>query len=198
MSPSKLGTRGRLLAAIVAILLIVVAALVPTVLDAVADDDEPAAAPPDLCAAIGVTVFERWVPAALPVPEATYSSGPDAACDYRSDPRSNTASGSLHVRLLAHGRFAWRSGADRASRALAAACEATTASGPLRETESLGRPACVAYQEDTAADIGSGSAVIRDGADLYWIDYVAGPGSIDRVREAIADVASAALSRVRR
>ncbi|MET7770001.1 hypothetical protein [Nocardia sp. NPDC005366] len=94
-----------------------------------------------------VAVFERWVPAGVSVPEANYSSGPDAACDYRTDRHPDTAVfGSLHVRLLAYGRFAWRSGTDRASRALTAACARTTASGPLREARDLGQQACVAYQ----------------------------------------------------
>ncbi|MRH89257.1 hypothetical protein GFY24_17685 [Nocardia sp. SYP-A9097] len=108
---------------------------------------------------------------------------------------SNTY-GFLHVRLLRYGRVGWSSGSDLASDALAESCENTAIGGRFQGAHGLGDEACVAYQDEGAGGTGFGSAILRRGADLVWVDYYTNPGTTDQARRAVTDVALAALAGV--
>ncbi|MEV0463615.1 hypothetical protein AB0I30_13805 [Nocardia tengchongensis] len=166
-------------------------------MDAIDDADPPAAAPHDLCAAIGTALFERLVPGGIPLTETTYSSGSDAGCDYRTANGGQVGSnsyGSLHVRLLRYGRVGWYSGSDRASHALAESCDGTGASGRFHGVPGLGDESCSAFEDEGADRTGRGSAIVRRGSDLFWVDYYTHPGTGDQAERAVTEVALASLA----
>ncbi|MFE3701563.1 hypothetical protein ACFXO7_27265, partial [Nocardia tengchongensis] len=178
---------------------VVASAFIPDVLDAIDAADPAAAAPPDLCAAIGPALFERLVAHGVPRTESNFSSGSDAACDYRTPDDRQFGSdtyGFLHVRLLRYGRVAWHSGADLASDALESACDGTAVAGRFRNARSLGDEACTASREEDNGATGFASAIVRRGADLLWVDYYAHPGTIDQAEHAVPEVVLAALAAV--
>lgn len=158
----------------------------------------PAAAPADLCSAIGIPVFERLVPAAARVTEATYSSGGDAACYYitRDSPPGNDGYGLLHVRLLRYGGFFWRSGTARASNALDHVCDGPAVAGQLHDATGLGDEACAADSDEGPGGTGASSVILRRGADVIWIDYSRHPATTAQTQQAVVDVAMAALAGV--
>jgi hypothetical protein len=181
------------------VLVIAGSAFLPKLLDAINDADPSAAAPPDLCAAIGPALFERLVPDGVPVTEAIYSSGSDAACEFRTANNSQVGSdtyGSLQVRLLRYGRSGWNSGPDVASDALTESCDNTAIGGRFHGARGLGDEACVAYQDEGKGGTALGSAVVRRGADLFWVDYYTHPGTVGQAEQAVTDVASASLAGV--
>ncbi|WP_157172331.1 hypothetical protein [Nocardia pneumoniae] len=156
-----------------------------------------AAAPADLCEAIGPAVFERSVPDGVPQRESNYSSGSDAACVYStadSRPPTSGMYGFLRVRLLRYGQVGWDSGAERAAAALADSCAATAVAGQFQSASGLGNEACTAYSETDQDGTAHGSAVIRRGADLIWVDYYRHPGTADQARQAVTEVALASLA----
>ncbi|MFE7746716.1 hypothetical protein [Nocardia sp. NPDC057455] len=158
-----------------------------------------AAAPADLCVAIGPALFEQLVPHGVPLPGGSYSSGPDAACSFRtgqSRPFGSDAYGLLDVRVLRHGQVGWDSGADRAAAALASSCRNTAAAGRFQSDRGLGDDACSAYSAEGEGGTAYGSAVIRRGADLFWIDYYTHPGTTDQVRQGVTAVSLACLGGV--
>ncbi|WP_433712572.1 hypothetical protein ACQP2U_41245 [Nocardia sp. CA-084685] len=158
-----------------------------------------AAAPPDLCAAIGTGLFEHLVPDGVPEPEGTYSSDSDAACQYRTAkdrPIDSDTYGFSRVRLLRHGQVGWDSGADRAADALASSCANTSLAGQLHTTSSLGDGACTAYNDEGKDGTATGSAVIRRGADLLWVDYYTHPGTAGQAQQAVTEVTLATLAAV--
>ncbi|MFC9892086.1 hypothetical protein ACFVMC_00190 [Nocardia sp. NPDC127579] len=181
---------------ITVVLFVVLSVFGEKIMDAVNESDPAADAPPDLCAAIGTTLFERLVPDGVADTETNYSTGRDARCAYRTadGSRSSTSDtyGFLEVRLLRHGRFAWKSRSDVASEAFVSACGNTKIGGKLQGEHGLGDEACTAYTQDGATAIGS--AVIRRGADLFWVDYYTHPGSGPQVRSAMTEVVSASLA----
>lgn len=164
------------------------------------EDSHPAAAaPPDLCAVIGTGLFERLVPDGVPEPKATYSSGSDAACEYytaKSRPIRSDTYGFLGVRLLRHGQVGLDSGADRAAEALASSCANTALAGSLHTTSSLGDAACAAYNDEGEDGTATGSAVVRRGADLLWVDYYTHPGTAGQAQQAVTETTLAALAGV--
>ncbi|MBF6353834.1 hypothetical protein IU449_04590 [Nocardia higoensis] len=178
---------------------VVVSAALPALFDVIEDADPAATVPPDLRAALGPDLFQRLVPRALPVPDTTYSSGSDAVCDFRSDdrtvPRADTY-GFLHVRVLRYGRIGWHSGADRAAEAHAWSCDASAIGGLFRDTSNLGDEACLAVQDEGEGGTASGSAVVRRGADVFWVDYYTHPGTAAEAERAVTDTVSAALTAV--
>lgn len=186
------------LTALGAVLVVIAgSAFLPKLLDAIDAADPPAAVPPDLCVAIGPALFERLVPDGVPLTEAIHSSGSDAACDYHTPNDRQIGSdnyGSLHVRLLRYGRVGWHSGAYLASDALARSCDGTAVGGRFHGARGLGDEACVAYQNQGAGDTALGSAVIRRGADLFWVDYYTHPGTVDQAERAVTEMALAALA----
>lgn len=159
----------------------------------------PAAAPADLCAAIGPTLFEQLVPDGVRQTESIYSSGSDAACDYSTAdnrPIGSDMYGFLHVRLLRYGQVGWDSGADRASAALAHSCKGTAVAGQFHGASGLGNEACTVYSEEGQGGTAHGSAVVRRGADLFWVDYYRHPGTAQQARQAVTEVALASLAGV--
>ncbi|NKY25009.1 hypothetical protein [Nocardia gamkensis] len=159
----------------------------------------PAAAPADLCAAIGPALFEQLVPDGVPSPGGSYSSGPDAACSYRtadSRPSGSDAYGLLDVRVLRYGQVGWDSGAERAGAALATSCRGTAAAGQLHSDGALGDEACSAYSAEGERGTAYGSAVVRRGADLFWVDYYTHPGTAEQVRQGVTAVSLACLAGV--
>ncbi|MEV2221574.1 hypothetical protein AB0E01_17040 [Nocardia vinacea] len=160
-----------------------------------------AAAPPDLCAAIGTGLFEHLVPEGVPDPKGTYSSGSDAACQYRTAADRSIDSdtyGFLGVRLLRHGQVGWDSGADRAADALTSSCANTALAGQLHTTSSLGDAACTAYNDEGKDGTATGSVVVRRGADLLWVDYYTHPGTARQAQQAVTETTLAALAGVPR
>ncbi|MGV9663761.1 hypothetical protein [Nocardia niigatensis] len=141
------------------------------------------------------------MPHSAPLTEAIYSSGSDAACDYHTpnDRRigSDAAYGRLHVRLLRYGRVGWHSGSDRASDALARSCDGTPVAGRFHSARGLGDEACVTYQDDAANDTDFGSAIVRRGADLFWVDYSTHPGTAGQAERAVTEVVMASLAGIR-
>ncbi|MVU78963.1 hypothetical protein GPX89_17130 [Nocardia sp. ET3-3] len=177
--------------------MIAASAFLPKLLDTIDAADPPAAAPADLCAALGQALFERLVPYGVPQTQTIYSTGPDAACDHRT-PNNRQADpdayGSLHVRLLRYSRVGWHSPSGRASHAFAESCDNSAIGGSFQHTSGIADEACVAYQEES--DSGSGSAIVRRGADLFWVDNQTHLGTVDSARRAVADVVSAFLAAV--
>lgn len=169
----------------------------PNLLDAFDNAHPAAAAPPDLCAAIGPALFERLVPNGAPLTGATYSSGSDASCDYMTANNRSVGHdeyGDLHVRLLRYGRIAWNSGADRASDTVGKDCDGSSMAGRFHRLKALGDEACTAYSDEGQGGVAYGSAVIRRGADVLWIDFYTHPGTADQARQAVTEVASASLA----
>ncbi|WP_433196761.1 hypothetical protein ACQP1G_45160 [Nocardia sp. CA-107356] len=159
----------------------------------------PAAAPPDLCAAIGPGLFERLVPDGVPEPKAIYSSGPDAACQYyttKDRPIGPDTYGFLGVRLLRYGQVGWDSGADRAADALVSSCGNSALAGQFHTASGLGDAACAVYNDEGKDGTAMGSAVVRRGADLFWVDFYTHPGTARQAQQSVAEIAVAALAGV--
>ncbi|WP_330251677.1 hypothetical protein OG874_36985 [Nocardia sp. NBC_00565] len=164
------------------------------------DSHPPAAAPPDLCAAIGSGLFERLVPDGVPESKAIYSSGPDAACEYytaEDRPIGSDSYGFLGVRLLRYGQVGWDSGAERAADALVESCAGSSVAGQFHTTSGLGDAACAVDSDEGEGGTGKGSAVVRRGADLFWVNFYTHPGTAEQARQAVTETALAALQAVR-
>lgn len=159
-----------------------------------------AAAPPDLCAAIGPALFERLVPFGARDAGASYSTGSDAACGYRTakdTPIGSDTYGYLQVRLSRHGQIGWKSGSDHAADVHASACAGNATAGPFRGASGLGDKACAVYTDEGSGGTGLGSTVVRRGADVFWVDYYTHPGTANQAERAVTEVAQAALAGVR-
>lgn len=168
------------------------------VVDAVERAHPAAAAPPDLCAAVGTSLFERLVPDGVPLADANYSSGSGAACDYVTADRAASGSemyGSLHVRLLRHGQVNWDTGDERASHYLAQLCAASPMAGKFAPTDAFGDEACAVATAD-GGGTAYGSAVVRRGADLFEVGYYLHPGSASQAQGALGEAVTAALAGV--
>ncbi|MEV4237824.1 MULTISPECIES: hypothetical protein [unclassified Nocardia] len=158
-----------------------------------------AAAPPDLCAAIGTSLFERLVPDGMPEPSAIYSSGSDAACQYYTDksrPIGSDTYGFLGVRLLRYGQVGWDSGVDRAADALVSSCANNALAGQFHSVSGLGDAACAVYNDEGKDGTAYGSAIVRRGADLLWVDYYTHPGTATQAQQVVTEIMLAALAGV--
>lgn len=199
MSSASSRPWGCLLPLAAVVLVFAVLGLYVKLLSMYEDSHQAAAAPPDLCAAIGIGLFERLVPDGVPEPKGIYSSGSDAACQYHTAenrPITSDAYGFLGVRLLRHGQVGWDSGADRAADALASSCANTALAGQLHTASSLGDAACTAYNDEGKDGTATGSAIVRRGADLLWVDYYTHPGTARQAQQAVTETTLAALTGV--
>ncbi|MFE6858090.1 hypothetical protein [Nocardia sp. NPDC057668] len=191
--------RRRLLWAVAVVVLVFAALGIYVKVVAAVERARPAAAaPPDLCAAVGTSLFEKLVPEAVPLADANYSSGPGAACDYVSA-RGGSGSemyGSLHVRLLRHGQVNWDTGSERAAAYLADLCRATAMGGKFSATTAFGDEACAVSTVD-GGGTAYASAVVRLGADLLSVNYYVHPGGAAQAQRAVEETVAAALEGVR-
>ncbi|MEU4601153.1 hypothetical protein [Nocardia sp. NPDC023988] len=195
VEPRSKVPRGCLFLVAAVVVVIALSAALPVALDRWTRAHPSAPAPADLCAAIGVARFERWVPAGVPDPGSTYSSGSDAMCTYRTPsdgPGHADAYGYLQVRVLRYGDIGSTSGTERAAEALEFGCGNTAMAGSFRPHEGFGDDACLATG-DSGDDTAAGSMVIQRGADLISVDHYRHRATPRFAQMAVEDVTAAAL-----
>lgn len=156
------------------------------------DRDHPAAdAPADLCASVGDDLAATLVPDATRTAGATYSSGPDAACQWDTAQPRTGGYGSLWVRILRHGQVSGVDGTSRADGVFGDGCEAIVSNYQATGLAGLGDESCVAT-EDSADGTAHADLVTRRGADIVWVRYYVNPG--EDVRQRAVDVAAKVLA----
>ncbi|MEU0503697.1 hypothetical protein [Nocardia sp. NPDC005998] len=98
----------------------------------------------------------------------------------------------MDVRLRRHDQVSRDSGADRAADALASSCANTALAGSLQTATSLRDAACTAYNDGRKDGTAYGSAVVRRGADLLWVEYYTHPGAAGQAQQAVTETTLAA------